>query len=194
MRPRGDDGPISDQGMLRMDEIVYGDRFTRGYVTVTTRSTGGGSDTILTECVAMATGRALLGVEPGEPKRVWIISSGDPREEITAIYKRYNIPGADIGVMLVDRGRQQPLIVKDLTAEMLAERIDVLVIDPFILPDEDDRGAVDRTMQEFTRMAKITNAAIELVCDTRKSSGPRTDARGGSISAVRHIRNTGVVQ
>jgi hypothetical protein len=198
---------------------IYDNHYIRGYATATVAPTKvGKSSMILVECVAMATGRALLGVKPGEPRRVWYYNGEDPLKEIdlrlAVVCKHFNVTEEDLGGRLfVDSGRKQRLIlassatvngtkifepvVKDLIEELKARQIDVFVINPFVkcheVP-ENDNGAIDRVMREFAGIAEIADASIELVHHTRKSNGQGEftieDARGGSsfISAVRSVR------
>ena len=63
-------------------EWVYGRHLIRGYVSCTVSPGGAGKTTLaLTEAIALATGRPLLGVEVPEKVNVWHYNLEDPLDE-----------------------------------------------------------------------------------------------------------------
>jgi RecA-family ATPase len=123
--------------------------------------------------------------------RVWLWNLEDPQEEterkIQAAALHYELTPEDIGDrLLIDSGRDQKLViaqttrdgavivqpvVDSLVAEIVARKIDVLVIDPFVSCHEvaeNDNSAMDMVVKEWGRVAQRGNCAVHLVHHTRK--------------------------
>jgi hypothetical protein len=194
---------------------LYGHHLIRKYVSTTIAPGGVGKSTLtVSDAVAMASSKPLMGVKPHGALRVWVWNGEDPREEIerriTATCLRHRIDPREIsGRLFVDSGRDLPIkintegtlkigmpIVDALVEALRANRIDVLVIDPFVsahtLP-ENDNGAMDAVVKAFALVADRANCAIDLVHHSRKLNGADADidaARGGSAiaGAVRAAR------
>jgi len=188
-------------------EWVYGRHLIRGYVSCTVSPGGAGKTTLaLTEAIALATGRPLLGVEVPEPVNVWHYNLEDPLDELYrrawAICERFEIePEALEGRLFLDSGRDRKLIVAsrdgvDLIAnpavgevieEMKAREIGVLQVDPFIKThslDENSNPEVDYVCTLFADIAKATRGSIDLVHHVRKGQ-PGGAAQPGNIDQAR---------
>jgi hypothetical protein len=71
-----------DPKMIQPREFLYGKHYIRKFVSVGFGAPGGGkSSKRLIEALAMASGRALLGVKPVRKLRVWYWNGEDPSEE-----------------------------------------------------------------------------------------------------------------
>jgi len=198
---------------------LYGRHYIRRFATTTVAPGGlGKTSLILVEALAMVTGKPLLGVRVPERLRVWIWNGEDPREEIerrlAAACIHFGITPEDIGDRLfIDSGREMPIViaqklgegttihrpvVQAMTAEILRNKIDLVILDPFVschgVP-ENDNGAVDKVVKECGGIAEAGNCGFELVHHVRKAASGQTtytaeDARGGSalIGGVRSAR------
>jgi hypothetical protein len=189
-------------------DFVYGRHLIRKFVSATVAPGGiGKSSLVITEALAMVSGKDLLGVHPSGRSRVWLWNLEDPAEEIArhvqATASHYRLKPEDLeGYLFIDSGRDQRLviavtdrngtvilqpIVDSLVEELIRRQIDVLIIDPFVSSHEapeNDNGAMDRIVKEWGRVAQRANCAIELVHHSRKSSAGETEitveaARGG---------------
>src|SRR4029079_18518420 len=92
---------LGDCSKLPPREWLYEPIYIRKYTTLTTARGGTGkSSLVMTEAVAMATGRDLLGVAPFGQLRVAYWNGEDPEEELQkrlhAICKRYGITPEDL--------------------------------------------------------------------------------------------------
>lgn len=197
--------------LLPMRQWLYGDCYIRQYLSVLVSHGGTGKSTLaLTEAIAMASGKPILGVQLEKPLRVWYFNGEDPMEEIQrrfqAICLHHNISEADIaGRLFLDSGRQSRLIIGEIdprtrngvVSETMVQRvierlqrlqIDVGIIDPFIkshnIPENDNSG-IDRVAEAWARIADVTNASILLSHHTRKGKSGNDahtvdDSRGAS--------------
>jgi hypothetical protein len=208
-----------DPTKIALRDWLYGFILIRKFVTATVSPGAVGKSSLLTaEVLAMVSRKALLGILPKKQLRVWLWNLEDPQEEterkIQAAALHYRLSPDDIGDRLfVDSGRDQPLViaittrtgamiarpvVDALVAEILARKIDVLIIDPFVscheLP-ENDNTAMDMIVKEWGRVADRGNCAVHLVDHTRKMGGAETEvtvdsSRGGKAKtdACRGVR------
>jgi hypothetical protein len=207
-----------DPSTIPRREWLYGYLLLRKFVTATISPGGTGkSSLIAAEAIAMASGKALLGVSPVQPLKVWLWNLEDPREEterkIYAAALHYDLSPDDIGDrLLVDSGREQRLViatttrtravivqpvVDNIVAEIIKHQIDVIIIDPFVSCHEvaeNDNPAMDMVVKEWGRVADRGNCAVHLVHHTRKM-GDATEvtaesSRGGSAQtdACRVVR------
>jgi len=189
-------------------DFVYGRHLIRKFVSATVAPGGiGKSSLVITEALAMVSGKDLLGVHPSGRSRVWLWNLEDPAEEITrhvqATASHYRLKPEDLeDYLFVDSGRDQRLViavtdrngtgilqptVDSLVEELIRRQIDVLIIDPFVSSHEapeNDNGAMDRIVKEGGRVAQRANCAIELVHHSRKSSAGEIEitvesSRGG---------------
>ncbi|MDX3805302.1 MAG: helicase RepA family protein [Bosea sp. (in: a-proteobacteria)] len=190
--------------------FLYGSHIARKYLSATISPGGVGKSSLaLTEAMAMASGRALLGIEPPAALNVWYWNGEDPIDEtqrrIAAICKHYLISPADFdGRLFIDTGREteisiakgspRGLMLNDVAKQELIETIhefgiDVVIIDPFVPSheaSENDNGHIAAICKRWAQIADETSCAIEFVHHARKmgagSSGDVTadDARGAS--------------
>tara|TARA_B110000046_G_scaffold73521_1_gene81378 strand:- start:587 stop:2488 length:1902 start_codon:yes stop_codon:yes gene_type:complete len=208
---------LTDFSSIPPREWIYGRHYIRKFLSVTVAGGGTGKTALtMTEAVAMATGRDLLGQET-EKRRVWIWNLEDPLEELqrrlAAIMIHYRIKPEDYAERLfVNSGRDERLIVTqqiggqtiytpvvDLMIEFITKaQIDVVMVDPFVSThdvNENDNQQVDAVVKAWSMIADKANCAIELVHHTRKAQpnsrgGSFDDARGASAltDAARHVR------
>lgn len=191
--------------------FLYGRHYVRKFASVTVAPGGLGKSTlVLAECIAMATGRAILGIKPAGLLKVVYFNAEDPYDEIQrrvlAICQHYGIKQAELeGQLFIASGRDQELILSkgddgaiiEATFELVeryaeAENIDVFAFDPLANMTEapETNDAFRRLGKRISRMADRLNCSIELVHHTRKLNGNEAtveDSRGGSalIGAVR---------
>jgi hypothetical protein len=89
------------------------------------------------------------------------------------------------------------ICVQSIIAEIKRNKIDVLIVDPFVNShrvDENNNGAIDLVVKTFARIATETNCAVMLVHHSRKTNGNEQtveDGRGASalLAAVRSGRS-----
>jgi RecA-family ATPase len=167
----------------------------------------GKSTLVVAEALSMASGKPLLGIIPSGRLRTWVWNLEDPKEEterkIQATALHYNLSAADIeGYLFVDSGRDQKLVIAETTRdgakiirpvvdsliqEIIARKIDVLIIDPFISSHRvvENTADMDLVVKQWNEVAELGNCAVVLVHHTRKGELEKTveSARGsGSIT------------
>ena len=210
---------IADPDKLPPRKFLFNADYIRKYVSLTTSPGGRGkSSLLLAEAFGMAAGRDLSG-KPTKPLRVLHWCLEDPLDElhlrVGALLKYHRMRSEDLGARLyVLSGREHPLkiaypkdgrptvdraAVERLVANLLALRIDVLQIDPFVslhLCGENDTAAMDLVIKELGRVADACNCAVHVANHARKplrdGDGRITsmDSRGASalIDGVRAQR------
>lgn len=189
-------------------EWLYGRHLLRKFVSLDVAAGGVGKSSLkIGEALAMASGRDLYGKGlPEGALTVWMWNLEDPHDEIErrlhATAQRFNVTAEEIGDRLyVDSGRDQPLVmategpdgamivrpvVDALIEEMIARKVDVLQVDPFISShavSENDNNAIDIVAREWNVVAERTGASINLVHHVRKQNGEAAtadSARGAS--------------
>lgn len=203
-------------------EWLYGSHLIRKFVSATIAPGGVGKSTlVLTDGIAMACGRTLLGNRPHGRLKVWAWNGEDPSDEmerrVVAACLRLGVDrseiegrlyldsGRDMLIKVASLGRAGPEVdrsVVDALVNAIAERnIDVLMIDPLVAIHgvaENDNGAMDLVVKSLAQIAHRANCAIEVVHHTRKLNGAESDmdaARGGSAiaGAVRSARALNVM-
>jgi hypothetical protein len=208
---------FSDPAALPRRQWVYEPHYIRGFTSLTVAPGGLGKSTLaLTEAIAIATGRPLLGISPSERTKVWYWNGEDPQEEIDrrvhAILQHHRIPKEDVeGWLFLGSGRDHELVIaiQDRHGTTVAEpeieaivrfarvnQIGVIIIDPFVSTHrvaENDNSALDRVVKSWARVADEAHCAIGIVHHTRKPNGQAItvdDARGASslLAAARHAR------
>jgi AAA domain len=213
---------LRDAKLIPPRDWIYGTHLIRKFGSATIAAGGvGKSSLVISEALAMATGRPLLGIKPKRRVRVWMWNGEDPLEEIerriAAACLRFGITPEEIkGWLFVNSGRDNEIVIarqtRDgavITAPITAalidtisdNNIDVVQIDPFIASHrvtENDNNAIDLVAKEWTRIADVTETAIDLVHHARKAGGAEItveDGRGASalISAVRAARTLNVM-
>lgn len=207
-----------DPKTLPRRSFAFGSHYIRKYVSVTGAPGGlGKTANSIVETLAMASGRSLTGTKPDKRLRVWLFNMEDPRDElerrIMAAAIHYKLRPADIEQHLfLDTGREQELviaredkrsgvrvvepIVEAVTAQIKANGIDVMIVDPFVSThavNENDNGAIDKVAKLWAHIADKTNCAIDVVHHLRKVSDREAtveDMRGAValIGAARSVR------
>lgn len=207
----------ADPAGLAPREWVYGTHLIRKYVSATIAPGGVGKSTlVVSDALAMASGKSIMGHFVSKPLRVWLWNGEDPTDEmqrrVVAAMIHHGITREDIqGRLFLDSGRDTPIkighgsptgpqiatpVIEALISALEERQIDVLIADPFValhsLP-ENDNGAMDAAVKAFALVADRTGCAIDLVHHSRKLNGADADmdsARGGSAiaGAVRAAR------
>ena len=198
---------------------LYGKHYIRKFLTCTVGLGGGGkTSALIVEALAMATGRPLLGIKPVERARVWIWNGEDPAEEldrrIIAAMIQHDVKPEDVeGYLFRDTGREVPLVVATqsrngtvvarpvvdaIIAEIKRQRLDVLIIDPFIKSHkvvENDNNAIDQVASEWAAIADTCNCSIELSHHSRKTGGNEVtiDDIRGAVALVNAARSARVL-
>jgi hypothetical protein len=199
-----------DPATIPLRKYLYGRVLIRKFVSVIIGQTGLGKSTLgVAETLAQISAKGLLGVPVPDPLRVWLWNLEDPQEEterkIEAARLHYRLTPDDIGDRLfVDSGRDQPLVIAEMTrngamivrpvvdsliAELVRRKIDIIKIDPFVSSHtvpENDNGAMDMVVEEWGKVAERANCAVELSHHPRKTNGGEVtaeDSRGGSSFA-----------
>jgi hypothetical protein len=202
-------------------EWLYGFHLLRKFIAILAAAGGVGKSALsIAEALAMASNKALLHDAPATGElRVWIINLEDPLEEterrIAAAMQAHGIEPHEIaGRLFVDSGRTQPLciattgkdgtivsepLVDAIVDEILAKRIDVLIVDPFVSSHavpENDNGAIDAVAKAWCRVAERANCAVELIHHIRKSGSEEVTAESsrGAGALVAASRTTRVLQ
>lgn len=200
-------------------EWLYARHYVRKYVSLTVAAGGAGKSTLaIAEALTMIHGVPLLGDDVKQRDlRVWYFNGEDDRDElarrIEAFCLRFHIPEeATNGRLFIDSGREQELvvmrevrhdlqivepIVDAIKRQIIANRIDVLIVDPFVSShsvNENDNNAIDRVAKLWRGIAEECNCAIELVHHAKKVGDKEVeaeDSRGASalLAAARSVRS-----
>ncbi|MBB3236132.1 bifunctional DNA primase/polymerase [Phyllobacterium endophyticum] len=202
---------IEEKHVTKRDWL-YGKHLIRKFVSATVSAGGiGKSILVQTEALAMVSAKKILDVSVAQPPlRVWYINLEDPIDELNrrfvAIRKYFKLNDADVaGRLFVNSGRDTPItiaekagdkiivsphVVRQLVEGIQRNKIDVLIIDPFVashrLP-ENDNTAIEIAIRTWSDIAERGNCAIELVHHARKQNGENLtaeSARGGSAFAA----------
>lgn len=206
-----------DPAVLLPRDWIYGGHFIRKFVSTTVAPGGVGKSSFeIVEMLAMTSGKPLLGLKPPGRFRVWMWNGEDPEDElqrrIMAAAVKHGLAASDFeGRLFVDSGRDMELVIAEQTrdgaqvvapvidaikATIVANRIDVVIIDPFVSSHrvtENDNPAIDRVAKAWAKIADDTGCAVELVHHVRKTNGAEVtveDGRGASalLSAARSAR------
>jgi hypothetical protein len=209
---------FKDPATLARREFAYGSHYIRKYVSVTVSPGGlGKTSNSIVEALSMTSGRALTGTKPPKRMKVWLFNAEDPRDEmerrIQAACLHYKLSPDDInGWLFLDTGREQELVVavddrkagvryqvpiiESVIANLKANEIDVMIVDPFVSThgvNENDNGAIDKVAKLWAHIADETNTAVDVVHHLRKVADREAtveDARGAValIGAARSVR------
>ena len=196
---------------------VFGRWLLRSTVSAIVAPGGvGKSSFVASMLLALASGRQeILGktVWAG-PKRVWYWNLEDDLAELerqlsaAALFHRVGHEqcgdrvfldsgpeGDGLCIAVEDRDgfRIAVPVIEALVAELLARKIDVLIIDPFVSShavSENDNVAIDAVAKTWARIAKRADCAVVLVHHSKKLAGEKVTAessRGASalVSAAR---------
>lgn len=197
-----------DPSTIPMRPWLYGHFLIRQCVSMDVAPGGiGKSSHSFVEALAMASGKALLGILPKQQLRVWCWSLEEPRDEtdrrMGAAMRHYGIDRNEVeDWLLIEYASRAPLIIaaKDkngdfivkplvdaLVAEIQALEIDVVIIDPFVAShrlEENDNSAMDMVIREWSNVAMLGNCAIRLVHHTRKGEQVITAESSRGASAM----------
>ena len=196
---------IRDPITVPTRQWLYGNHYIKDYYTLTVAPGGVGKSTlVLTEVLAMCTGKPLLGVEPIKKIKALYYNAEDPHDEVVrrvlALCQHYDISqddikeslmiasGRDVNMILmagIDGIINEPLI--DKLAEIIKENeLELMVLDPLanMMTSSESVENFSRLSQTLSYLADRCNIAIEVVHHTRKMSENREasieDSRGGS--------------
>jgi len=187
---------------------LMGVKLIRGFTTLLV-SPGGTGKTALTFGWALScvTGETLLHDKPHRPLNVWLYNLEDPYDELrrraAAALQYYGDRINPIDVeqrLFINSGRDRGLLIAErqgddlvvtcpdaerLIAELQRMKIDVLMVDPFIMThnvNENSNSEIEKVVREFNRIAGESNCAVGLVHHSRKGfvSGDQDSIRGGS--------------
>jgi hypothetical protein len=206
---------LGDPKLLPPRDWIYKPVYLRKFLSLTTALGGTGkSSIVMTEAVAMASGKALLGIEPVKRLRVVYWNGEDPEDEIDrhlhAICQHYELSKPDVERYLFrDSGRILPIkiartkngttqiatpIVDELHYALKDQNIDAMIIDPFVASHaatENDNNAMEIVAKKWSHIADAGDLSIHVVHHNRKPAGGAVgtidDARGGTalINAAR---------
>lgn len=211
-----------DPSTLPRREWLYGRHYIRKFVSATFSPGGvGKSSLVLTEALAMASRKPLLGVHPESRLRVAYWNGEDPMEETErrafAAAIHHGLDGSSLNDWLfLGSGRDVPLVLAEQSSigttilapnvELVVDTVrelelDAIIIDPFVSSHrvtENDNNAIDMVVKEWARIADRANISVELVRHTRKANGAETtveDGRGASalLYAARSARALNVM-
>jgi AAA domain len=207
-----------DEATIEQWDWLYGTHLLRKTVSGTAATSGVGKSSLsIVEVLAMATGKALLGVQPSRPIRVLLINLEDNRntmnKRIAAAMKLHGLKREDVGDCLVVIAKREyrlkittqtriGVIVPDETAinglinYIVANKIDMVSIDPLRMShrvNENDNIAIGGVIECYDQIAETADCAIHLWHHTRKSGGAEISvesARGAQafIDACRSVR------
>lgn len=207
--------PLAIPESLPKREFIYSTHLIRRFTSMTVAAAGTGKSTIaITDALAIATGKPLLGHHVHQPCNVWIYNLEDPMEEMQrrtwASCLKHGIELNDInGKVFIDSGRDRALTIvtkgqitytypdkQALINAIKKNNIGVLIIDPFVSSydgNENDNKDVDKAIKTFNQVADATNCAIELIHHTGKTGGASGNANAGRgasamVGAVRSLR------
>jgi hypothetical protein len=172
-------------------QYLYGHHYQRGVVSCTAAPGGSGkTQKKLTEAIAMATCRNLLGEQPEARCKVWYHNGEDNLHEINrriiAICQFFKIPQEELeGWLFVTSGTELPLkvahgykeidfnkkLIEQITQTIVENTLDVFVIDPLITihgVPEGDNGKMDQVVRILTRIAALCDCSVDFAHHTRK--------------------------
>lgn len=205
-QPRGMFTPYTwiDPSQIPPRRFLYGRHYIRQFLSTDISPGGiGKSSLVIAEDVAMAAHRDLLGTLPNERLKVAYWNGEDPLEElqrrVQAVCLHWGIKPDEIeGHLFVDSGRLLPLIlayedrrkgptvdqavVDTIIASLVADKIDVLTIDPFIAShrvSENDNNAIEMVAKAWSHIADAACCSINLVHHSRKLNGEEVTVESG---------------
>ena len=206
---------VLDEQTLPMWDFIYGRHLLRGTVSGSAAAGGIGKTTLsISEALAIASGKMLLGIPVSRPMRMLIINLEDDRgsmdKRVTAAMKHHRLTQADIGdrLFLIARGELEFQLgpkagavntkkFSDALIDFIKEnQIDVVSVDPLIRvhrEDESDPVAMKAVVEVFEKIALQCNCAVSLWNHTRKGDVGEVTAdssrgTGAYADALRSLR------
>jgi hypothetical protein len=190
---------------------VLGNRVVRRYASMLVAPGGVGKSMLaMTDAVAVATGKNLLGDEVFDQGPVWIYNAEDPAEEIAmrlaAICQHYDIDMTSLpGKVIYSSGRTFPLelvrygtdgrfaeineeVCQAIIDTILDHGIKLIVLDPLVRihnVSENDNKQMDVLTRALNRIADEGDCGVLLIHHTRKmksaeGGGDMDTSRGAS--------------
>jgi hypothetical protein len=185
-----------DEATLPVWDFLYGKHLLRGTVSITAAMGGTGKTSkSIVEALAMVIGKSLLGEEVPRQLRVLLINLEDNREamdkRIAAVMKHYKLKPEEVGGRLFTKAKgelklkvakrarngsveRNEAIIKGLSDFIVANKIDVVNIDPLIKThgiNENDTDAMQEVIECYDDIVQGGNCAIHLWHHMRKSGG-----------------------
>jgi hypothetical protein len=192
---------------------VYGNHLMRGAYSVTVAPGASAKSTlVLTESLAMASGRNLLGVDVPEPLKVWYINLEEDRDELERrihaaiihhgidpreLEGRLFISGSECDLIVAGEDRNgvtvYNIVVDDMKRHIQEMGYDAVLVDPFAQSHNvaETNEGYKQVAMEWRKIAQDCNCAVELVHHTRKGNGQELtsqDGRGGG-ALLNHARD-----
>lgn len=194
---------------------LYGRTLLRGSLSMLVAPGSSGKTALLAGmALSLVSGRDLLGERVWDgPSRVWLWNLEDSMDEMSRLLqagaKHWGLKPADLdgrlfldcamsgnGLILADDdvGVRVP-VTEALADEMLARKIDVLMLDPLVSAhraSENDNGKMDELAKALSMIAETTQSAILAAHHTAKLKGTEANAeaaRGASalVNAARSV-------
>ena len=190
-------------------EFLHANHYLRGFLTATFGAGGGGKSAhAVTEALAMVTGRPLLSGALAMPLRVWYVNAEDPADEIERRFsgsiKHFKLTADHIGDRLfANSGREQEFVVMteerretkicvpfvtSIIEEIQRNKIDVLIVDPFVSThevDEQDNSKIQRVAAVWNLIADKAGCSVELIHHVRKTKDEITADDGRGAGALK---------
>lgn len=198
---------LGDPSAIPPRQWLFASHYIRKYLTSTVGAGGGGKSAhAVSEVLAMVTGRPLLDPDGplGRKLRVWYINVEDPRDEIERRFAgaamHFGITNEQIGGRLfTDSGRDHEFVimrqvgkdfkvctplVRAMVAEIKANAIDVVIVDPFVSTHEvpeNDNSAIQRVAKAWQLVAERGDCCVEVIHHIVKGAEEVTadSGRGG---------------
>lgn len=186
---------------------LYGRHVIRGFYTVLAAAGGTGKSALLmTEAVAMSTGRTLLpGDAPLRALTVWFHTAEDRRDDLEraleAALRHHKLTRADLGsrlfltsgrdvrLMLARQGREGaepvPGMVDSIVALARQGGVDVIVLDPIAAMHgvaENDNAAVNVVVEALRQIAERADVGVVVAHHTSKLAAANMGAAGAGAS------------
>lgn len=186
---------------------LYGRSYIAGFLSMLVAPGGAGKSALAVgEAVAMASGRELLsGEQPVRPLRVWFHNAEDDvtemRRRLAATLMHFGLTHADLNdnlfftsgrelkLQLARTGRDGPEIVPGvvdvLVERLVADKIDVLILDPLgalhTLP-ENSNEAANLLLGALREVAHRADVALMILHHAGKAAATDMDAAGAGAS------------
>lgn len=201
-------------------DFLFGNHFVRRFVSGTAAPGGVGKSFLAqSEALSMVSGLPILGTTSRYASlNVWYWNLEDPFEEIerrfAAAAQFHGVsPDQVLGKLFVSSGRRTPLVVAipsktgveivqpvvdNLLSEIETNKIDVIIIDPFISSHnvpENDNVAIDAVVKLWGKVAEVGKCAVELIHHTKKMGGEAMSEESfrGAKSLVDGLRSARVL-